>query len=138
LGLAGTLSVLAFPFFIILTNGHHHIESEQSYCPFKLATGLPCPGCGITKSLVFFYEGNLWKSLSYHVFGPLVVIAALFFSILLLADLLLKKDYIQHFLYKKHLGTILGVSLGIYHLIRLVHFIYTHTFDQIVAESAWG
>jgi hypothetical protein len=67
-----------------------------------------------------------------------VVIAAAAFSIILIIDLLLKKDFIRSFLFRKNLGTILGVSLALYHLVRLAYFVHTHTFDQIVAESAWG
>lgn len=46
----------------MLHNHDHHLETDQSLCPFKMLTGFPCPGCGITKSLVYLYEGDLQKA----------------------------------------------------------------------------
>ena len=48
-------------------NDNRHIETEQSLCPFKLLTGFPCPGCGITKSMIFLYEGDFLKSIYYSL-----------------------------------------------------------------------
>ncbi|TKV59293.1 DUF2752 domain-containing protein [Nakamurella flava] len=39
-------------------------------CPFRLLTGLPCPGCGLTRSWVFAVHGDLDASLAAHPFGP--------------------------------------------------------------------
>ena len=48
---------------LIYFNDKGNLENEQSFCPFKMVTGFPCPGCGITKSMVFFYDGNIYKML---------------------------------------------------------------------------
>lgn len=45
-------------------------------CPFRLATGLPCPLCGTTRSLVALGDGDLGQSLSFQPFGPLVPLLA--------------------------------------------------------------
>ena len=37
-------------------------------CSFKQVTGLPCPGCGGTRAVCFFAEGNLWQSFINHPF----------------------------------------------------------------------
>ncbi|MBL0258363.1 MAG: DUF2752 domain-containing protein [Bacteroidetes bacterium] len=68
IGISGALLALLIPAIILLLNPH--LEGDQSLCPFKMLTGFPCPGCGLTKSMVFFYEGDWNKSLSYHIFGP--------------------------------------------------------------------
>ncbi|MGK4566332.1 DUF2752 domain-containing protein [Flavobacterium sp. 3HN19-14] len=70
-GIAGAVITLAVPFFLMLFNHDNHLETAQSLCPFKMLTGFPCPGCGITKSMVYFYSGDLSKSLHYHVLGRL-------------------------------------------------------------------
>lgn len=74
LGIIGAVITLVIPFFLMLHNQNNHLETDQSLCPFKMLTGFPCPGCGITKSLVYFYEGDLYKSLYYHILGPFVVL----------------------------------------------------------------
>ena len=128
--------MLAVPFFIMLSS-HEHIETEQSLCPFKMVTGFPCPGCGITKSIIFFYQGDLLKSLEYHVFGPFVPIASIIAILVLLAELVTQKNYFSSILYSTKLAYALAILLGTYHSIRLVIFISTHTVQQILTESIW-
>ena len=128
--------MLAVPFFIMLSS-HEHIETEQSLCPFKMVTGFPCPGCGITKSIIFFYQGDLLKSLEYHVLGPFVPIASIIAILILLAELVTQKNYFSSILYSTKLAYALAILLGTYHSIRLVIFISTHTVQQILTESIW-
>ena len=40
-------------------------------CPFRLATGLPCPGCGLTRSWVALGHADLHAAFAYNAFGPL-------------------------------------------------------------------
>lgn len=42
-------------------------------CPLRLLTGIPCPGCGLTRSFVAFFHDGPAASFSLHPFGPLVV-----------------------------------------------------------------
>jgi hypothetical protein len=47
-------------------------------CWFQAATGLPCPGCGLTRSVSSIAHLHVGESFSYHPFGPLVLALALF------------------------------------------------------------
>jgi hypothetical protein len=135
-GIAYAFIVLAVPYLIMLTS-HEHIESEQSLCPLKMLTGFPCPGCGITKSIIFYYEGDLLKSLYYHVLGPFVPIACIFAILLLLTELATQKNYFSSVIYSQKLAYVLAILLGIYHFIRLIIFVSTHSIQQILQESIW-
>lgn len=42
-------------------------------CSFKRVTGLPCPGCGLTRSWVSALHGDLRSSLGHHSLGWLVL-----------------------------------------------------------------
>jgi hypothetical protein len=57
------------------------LTSGPSLCPFKIFTGLPCPGCGLTRSAVAFLHGDPSASLFYHPLGPPIVIAAVLIGI---------------------------------------------------------
>jgi hypothetical protein len=46
-------------------------------CAFYELTGLPCPGCGLTRSWVSVLHGDLGASLSHHSLGWLVLLYAL-------------------------------------------------------------
>jgi len=43
-------------------------------CIFRATTGLPCPGCGLTRSIVAAAHGHLTASFSHHRLGLLVFI----------------------------------------------------------------
>ena len=54
-------------------------DSAFTTCPFRLATGLPCPFCGVTRSLLALGGGDLAGSLAFSPLGPATLVAALAF-----------------------------------------------------------
>jgi len=102
-----------------------------------MLTGFPCPGCGITKSLVYFYEGDLQKSLYYHILGPFVVAFCIATIMVLSAELITKKEYFNKLLFNKKLGYGLGIFLAGYYLIRIIYFIKNNSIDAILHQSIW-
>jgi hypothetical protein len=54
-------------------------------CPIYAATGIPCPGCGLTHATMQLFHGDITSSLKIHLFAPLLVASlVLLFSGLLL------------------------------------------------------
>ena len=49
-------------------------------CPFRLATGLPCPFCGTTRSLMALGRGDVETSIQLSPLGPLLALAAVAFA----------------------------------------------------------
>lgn len=45
-----------------------------SVCIFERATGLPCPGCGLTRSMTAAVRGDITASLSFHRLGLVTMI----------------------------------------------------------------
>ena len=125
------------PFFLILFNQNTHLETDQSLCPLKMLSGFPCPGCGITKSLVYFYEGDLQKSLYYHLFGPLVIAFCIVTIVVLTTELITQKEYFTQLLYSKKLAYGLAIFLASYHFIRIVYFVQNNSMDDILRQSIW-
>jgi len=39
-------------------------------CGFHASTGLPCVGCGLTRSVSSFFQGHFSLAMVYHPFGP--------------------------------------------------------------------
>ncbi|GAA3752130.1 DUF2752 domain-containing protein [Flavobacterium ginsengisoli] len=136
-GIIGALITLIVPFFLMLDNHNDHLETDQSFCPFKMLTGFPCPGCGITKSLVYFYQGDLYKSISYHVLGPFVIAFCIVTVLVLTLELITKKEYFTGLLYNRRLAYGLAIFLGVYHFIRLIFFVKNNSFDDILHQSIW-
>jgi len=136
-GIIGAFITLMIPFFLLFFNHNNHLETDQSLCPLKMLTGFPCPGCGITKSLVYFYEGDLQKSLYYHILGPLVIVFCVVAILVLTTELITKKEYFNNLLFNKKLAYGLGIFLASYHFIRIVYFIKNNSIDDILRQSIW-
>ena len=122
---------------MMLNNEGNHLETEQSFCPFKMLVGFPCPGCGITKSLVYCYQGDLYKSVCYHILGPFVIVFCLITFLVLTTELITKREYFSNILYNKKLAYGLAAFLMVYHMIRMVYFIKNNTIDDVLHQSIW-
>ncbi len=48
---------------------------DAGICFFKLIYGIPCPGCGLTRSLTSLIRGNVLDAFHYHPMFPLVLAA---------------------------------------------------------------
>lgn len=45
-------------------------------CPVRRLTGIPCPGCGMTRAAVALAHGDLASAVAFHPLSPLVALAA--------------------------------------------------------------
>jgi len=46
-------------------------------CPFDHMTGLPCPGCGLTRAFVSMAHGHVVDAFRWHALGPIVFLIGL-------------------------------------------------------------
>ncbi len=46
-------------------------------CPFRLVTGIPCPGCGMTRAVLAACRGDMTAAFAYHPLFPLLPLVAL-------------------------------------------------------------
>jgi len=53
-------------------------------CPFFRVTGIPCPGCGLTRAVILLLKGDLQASLRFHAFAPIVLLTAVALILVLL------------------------------------------------------
>ncbi|MCH5249496.1 MAG: DUF2752 domain-containing protein [Lachnospiraceae bacterium] len=52
----------------------------HNFCPMVIVSGLPCPGCGLTRSIVYLITGRLSQSLYINPMGiPIACILIYFF-----------------------------------------------------------
>lgn len=61
--------------------------TDRSICLFYNATGVPCPGCGMTRSYIHLFKGHIAEAFRFHPLFPLVI----FLPFLLTTD---KKRYL--------------------------------------------
>jgi hypothetical protein len=60
-------------------------------CPFFRVTGVPCPGCGLSRATMLLLKGDLAGSIRFHAFAPIF----LFAIVALILSLILPKSIIQ-------------------------------------------
>ncbi|MGH9928917.1 MAG: DUF2752 domain-containing protein [Pyrinomonadaceae bacterium] len=60
-----------------------HLPSWE--CPFLRLTGVPCPGCGLTRACMLLLRGEVQAAIKFHAFAPifLVLISILIVSTVL-------------------------------------------------------
>ncbi len=63
--------IIAFAVFVDTNT----VEDSPSVCYFNTMTGLPCPGCGITRSVSAAGNGHFEAAWTYHPFGIGVLFA---------------------------------------------------------------
>ena len=50
-------------------------------CPLRQITGIPCPTCFLTRSTCLALQGDLEDSFKMHVFGPVIALFLIIWSI---------------------------------------------------------
>jgi hypothetical protein len=97
--------------------------SSPLLCPIRAFTGIPCPGCGMTRSFLSLVQGNLGEAFSYHLFGPILFFFCLLAAIHLFLEIVsqrkIKALYVK-ILNKKTIQGLILPSILIYYLSRLL------------------
>jgi hypothetical protein len=102
-------------------------------CPFLHVTGLPCPGCGLSRAMVTLLHGDWRTSLELHAFAPLFVVALLLVAWATILPQQQRAWFIGRLeLVERRTGitAILLVSLMLYWLIRLL--VFPEVFNNLV------
>lgn len=106
-----------------------NVYGSNTRCFFRGFFGIPCPGCGLSRSYMALLKGHLGEALYYH---PLFVLPPLVLIIYLLRN----NRYVQ-WLYKKKLFWIclLIIFFGVY-VVRMI-LMFPHTLPMQFNEEAF-
>lgn len=110
----------------ILTGTYLYNQGYQlAYeCPILHFTGIPCPTCGMTRSLMAAMRGDWITSFNYHVFGPFLLLMLLGIMLYVPVELITKRSFLaihsSTFLNRRFAASSLLILMG-YHGTRLIH-----------------
>lgn len=71
---AAPLALLLAALMPLPVQGGRSLLGLPSLCLFHNVTGLPCPGCGMTRSVVCCCHLRFTDSIAYHPLGPIVFV----------------------------------------------------------------
>ena len=72
-------------FMLLFIFAMHHIGIPL-YCPFKLLTGIPCPGCGGQRALFAIMHGNIIEAVCINPLSVLLILFAFIAPMWLFVD----------------------------------------------------
>ncbi len=107
------------------TSGGHPIAVGRialpEICIFQNLTGLPCPGCGMTRSITSAVRGDIAGSLSHHRLGLLTMIYILSQFLLSLGVVFISRlrDRLQH------IGRYLNKGIIVLAVLFFINWIFT-------------
>jgi hypothetical protein len=71
---------------------HPQEVNVPGFCLLKHTTGIPCPSCGSTRSILSLLHGNIMQSLYWNPFGLLILMIMITLPVWIFYDLISGKD----------------------------------------------
>ncbi len=96
-------------------------QSGPVLCPLRLLTGLPCPGCGLTRSFCAMIHGDLQHAVTFHLLGPALFLAVIAGIPILFYQATTRRriSWWDRLLYSRRSGYLMAFALFAYHAVRL-------------------
>ena len=92
-----TISSIVGGYLALVLFDNYSNHNQTTFCFFKLATGIPCPGCGMGRATLELFRGNIAQSFNYNILCipfTLTIIVSMFW---LLADFVQRKETFFNF-----------------------------------------
>lgn len=116
---AQVVSYLTGPLLVMATVAVIQFLQPHSFCLFQHLLHIPCPGCGITRSIYAILSGNYADAWSYNPCGFIVVIALIGQSIISALELLSFVNCRARLTFALQSNTVLTISLLSFWPLRL-------------------
>lgn len=86
-------------------------------CPFFNIFKVPCPGCGLTRSIICLFKGNFLESIQYNILGFPILIFCCIYIILIFIN---KYDQLE-LIFVKHKKKIIAGSIILLIITELIN-----------------
>jgi hypothetical protein len=101
---------------LLLRATHLPAGRESTWCLLRRLTGIPCPGCGLTRGFDQLADGDLWAAFVAHPLAPLIavelVVGWLAWGLVIGGRLRVPTPRAVHGLLFAHLAALVALWLG--------------------------
>jgi hypothetical protein len=92
-GLVLTACVAGFIWLAFTDQNNQHSSSDEvGVCMFKHVTGIPCPSCGSTRTILSIMHGNLLDGMLINPFGIILMLMMILSPAWIVYDLISRRD----------------------------------------------
>lgn len=95
------LLAISSGYFYVFISAWLDPMQEKTLCIYKNITGYPCPGCGMTRSTISLFKGNIIESFFYNPLAIVVNIMLIVAFVWMIVDLAQNKVRFETFIRKK-------------------------------------
>ena len=114
-----TLSIACFVGYTWLILNHFFINhtADTTLCLIKHTTGIPCPACGSTRSMLSLMDFNFTAAMYFNPIGIILAVVLITVPLGLLYDIMFKKDLVlkayrkMETFFQQKLVAIVGICL---------------------------
>jgi Protein of unknown function (DUF2752) len=125
-GVMSLLSLLIINLVTSATNSKVWLFGSETHigCWFKEKYGVPCPLCGMTRSIILTLHGNIGEAFQMHIGGPLAIFGILIFGFTMLAFALPEKsNKFYRLAYNPELKVLTAITIY-FVVITFISFVY--------------
>ena len=90
--LLSTACAAGYIWLLITYNQNASNDGKLGVCLFKRITGIPCPSCGSTRSVLSLLKGDVLGALFWNPFGFILMAIMIISPIWILCDIIRKKE----------------------------------------------
>ena len=84
-------------------------------CPLDFVSGVPCPGCGLSRAMALFIQGKWQTAIEVHAFAPIIVVAVGFLTITAIMPVSLQRQTAQRMaVWERRSGMVTWVVLAMF------------------------
>jgi Protein of unknown function (DUF2752) len=110
-------------------------------CLMKWLTGIPCPLCGMTRSLTALLQGDFGRSMSFHGLGIVMIIGLVSTFLIVSMELMFRRSIAfskHHRTLKQTIGFSIVSLFLVHHGIRLVPMMRSGELAASISDSVIG
>ena len=116
-----------------------YVQDGPILCPLRLATGIPCPACGLTRSFCAVAAGHPAEAFAEHLLGPVAFACAAGLAVAwgLEAATGRRVAWLHRLAYSQRAAWALAAVLVAYHAVRLVRWGVSGELAEWI-QASWG